>query len=118
MFGKVSLVGPAPLLAHDVENAVHDRLPKVGLQRSLVTGLKHVEPAQAGHDGVLHEVGRLQHAARRLRQPPACPPAQGRDTALQQPLERYVIAVPDSIEKIDRRFGTQGVHLTTNGGGL
>jgi hypothetical protein len=100
--GELDVIGASIPLPDDVANTVHDRLTQIRLEGSLVSGVKGVQFFYGSDDGVLNEINGVLRAASEGRQPPMCPAPQGRDTALEQPVERVIVTLPDTFKEIGR----------------
>ena len=107
VFRQLRLAGAPLLLADQIANPVHDRLPQVGLKSALVPRLEGVQTPERGHDGVLDEIRRFDHSASRQWHPPARPAPQRRDTPLEQLVERRGLAQLDARQQLDRRLRIQ-----------
>src|SRR5262245_21421178 len=91
-----------PLRApHFVANTIDDGLPKVGLQRALVARLELIDALDGADDRFLHEIVGVHQVAAPPRQTTARPPAQRRQKAAEQAVQRIGIAALRPLDQIE-----------------
>src|SRR5215204_40842 len=89
------------VLPYDVGDAIRQRLAEVGLQGALASGLESVQPPKCGDARVLYQGRGVVEVTRERRQTTVRPPAQGRQTSIEQPVERCLVAIAHSRQQFD-----------------
>ena len=87
-----------------VEDAVHDRLAQVGLERAFVLDVDAIEPLEGLQHRVLHQVVGFGEIARPAWQPAAGPAPQPRQVAGGQHIERLAVARTGTREQFEGAF--------------
>ncbi|HJZ70455.1 MAG TPA: hypothetical protein VKE51_01880 [Vicinamibacterales bacterium] len=83
-------------------NAVHRRLPQVRLQRADTTDFEVFNLRKRSKQGLLDKIIRVRHVARPPRQTAADPPAKRAEVPRHQPLERFLVSLPHSLDQLKR----------------
>jgi hypothetical protein len=92
--------------AQFVPNAIHQRLPQIGLERALVTRLESLDPPKRLQQGLLDKILCVGGVTRPPRQPTARPASEGRDVAREQRLKSCAVARANTLEELERRVGS------------
>jgi hypothetical protein len=105
--GNIGLVRPSVGMTDEVANSVQHGMPQRGLQTALMVRFEVAQPAHGGYNGLLNEVGRVQHAARGHWDTATGPPLQRRDAPLEQLIDCRLVSLPGSVQELNRRLGWQ-----------
>jgi hypothetical protein len=68
-----------------------------------VPGLERIQPAERLYERLLHEVVGVAEVSRPPRQPTSCPAPQSREIALEECVQRLLVALPRALQQIERR---------------